>query len=210
MHPLTSEEVGRFMELAKNDKYYLMMRFDFFTGLRESELIGLSWDCVNFEKHTLRVYRQFVRIASGPDKGKMMYMPLKNGKERTITLTNTAMNVLREAKRKQSEMRLKAGSGWENEHNMIFTRENGRFVRFKTLYVHFKEIVKKMGRPEVRFHDVRHTYATLSLQSHVDPKTLSEALGHATVTFTLDVYGHSNEDMKQDAADKLEQLICQY
>ena len=210
MHPLTSEEVGRFMELAKNDKYYLMMRFDFFTGLRESELIGLTWDCVNFEKHTLRVYRQFVRIASGPDKGQMMYMPLKNGKERTITLTETAMRVLQEAKRKQNEMRLKAGSDWENEHNMIFTRENGHFVRFKTLYVHFKEIVKKMGRPEVRFHDVRHTFATLSLQSYVDPKTLSEALGHATVAFTLDVYGHCNEDMRQQAADKLEQLICQY
>ena len=56
----------------------LMMRFDFFTGLRESELIGLTWDCVDFEKHTLRIYRQFVRIASGPDKGKMMYTPLKN------------------------------------------------------------------------------------------------------------------------------------
>lgn len=55
-----------------------MMRFDFFTGLRESELIGLTWDCVDFEKHTLRIYRQFVRIASGPDKGKMMYTPLKN------------------------------------------------------------------------------------------------------------------------------------
>lgn len=158
MYPLSKEEVGQFMELAKNDLYYLMMRLDFFTGLRESELIGLSWDCVDFDKHTLRVYRQFVRIASGPDKGKMMYMPLKNGKERTITLTTSALNVLKEAKRKQSEMRLRAGSCWENEHNMIFTRENGRFVRFKTLYVHFKEIVKKMGRPEVRFHDIRHPY----------------------------------------------------
>lgn len=210
MYPLNKDEVGQFMGLAEDDQYYLMMRLDFFTGLRESELIGLSWDCVDFDKHTLRVYRQFVRIASGPDKGKMMYMPLKNGKERTITLTTSALNVLKEAKRKQSEMRLRAGSSWENEHNMIFTRENGRFVRFKTLYVHFKAIVKKMGRPEVRFHDIRHTFATLSLQSYVDPKTLSEALGHATVAFTLDVYGHSNEDMKQQAADQLEQLICQY
>ena len=210
MYPLNKDEVGQFMGLAEDDQYYLMMRLDFFTGLRESELIGLSWDCVDFDKHTLRVYRQFVRIASGPDKGKMMYMPLKNGKERTITLTTSALNVLKEAKRKQSEMRLRAGSSWENEHNMIFTRENGRFVRFKTLYIHFKAIVKKMGRPEVRFHDIRHTFATLSLQSHVDPKTLSEALGHATVAFTLDVYGHCNEDMKQQAADKLEQLICQY
>lgn len=119
------------------------------------------------------------------------------------------MAVLQEAKRKQSEQRLRAGSSWHNEYNMIFTR-NGMFVRFKTLYVHFKAIVKRMGRPGVRFHDVRHTYATLSLQSHVDPKTLSEALGHATVAFTLDVYGHSNADMRQQAADQLEQLICQY
>ena len=210
MHPLTKEEMGTFMTLAKDDEYYLMMRFDFFTGLRESELIGLTWDCVDFEKHTLRIYRQFVRIASGPDKGKMMYTPLKNGKERTITLTVTALNVLREAKRKQNEMHLRTGSSWHNEYNMIFTRSNGMFVRFKTLYVHFKAIVKQMGRPEVRFHDVRHTYATLSLQSHVDPKTLSEALGHATVAFTLDVYGHSNADMRQQAADQLERLICQY
>ena len=210
MHPLTKEEMGAFMKLAKDDEYYLMMRFDFFTGLRESELIGLTWDCVNFEKHTLRVYRQFVRIASGPDKGKMMYTPLKNGKERTITLTTTAMTVLLEAKRRQSEQRLRAGSSWHNEYNMIFTRANGMFVRFKTLYVHFKDIVRDLGRPEVRFHDVRHTYATLSLQSRVDPKTLSEALGHATVAFTLDVYGHCNEDMKQQAADQLELLICQY
>ena len=133
MYPLNKDEVGQFMGLAEDDQYYLMMRLDFFTGLRESELIGLSWDCVDFDKHTLRVYRQFVRIASGPDKGKMMYMPLKNEKERTITLTPSALNVLKEAKRKQSEMRLHAGSSWENEYNMIFTRENGRFVRFKTL-----------------------------------------------------------------------------
>ena len=210
MHPLTKEQMGSFMELAKDDEYYLMMRFDFFTGLRESELIGLTWDCLDMEKHTLRVYRQFVRIASGPDKGKMMYTPLKNGKERTITLAASAMAVLREAKRRQNEMKLCAGSSWQNEYNMIFTRSNGHFVRFKTLYLHFKNIVKKLGRPEVRFHDVRHTYATLSLQSHVDPKTLSEALGHATVAFTLDVYGHCNDDMKQQAADQLEALICQY
>ena len=176
----------------------------------QKELIGLTRDCVDFENHTLRIYRQFVRIASGPGKGKMMYTPLKNGKERTITLTVTALNVLREAKRKQNEMHLRAGSSWHNEYNMIFTRSNGMFVRFKTLYVHFKAIVKRMGRPEVRFHDVRHTYATLSLQSHVDPKTLSEALGHATVAFTLDVYGHSNADMRQQAADQLERPICQY
>ena len=208
MHPLTKEEMGTFMTLAKNDEYYLMMRFDFFTVLRESELIGLTWDCVDFEKRTLRIYRQFVRIASGPEKGKMMYTPLKNGKERTITLTVTTLNVLREAKRKQNEMHLRAGSSWHNEYNMIFTRSNGMFVRFKTLYVHFKAIVKRMGRPEVRFHDIRHTYATLAIQSEIDFKTLSLSLGHATVAFTLDTYGHVSNHMSQNAAAKMEKFIC--
>ena len=69
-------------------------------------LLGIHQLFTHFEKHTLRIYRQFVRIASGPDKGKMMYTPLKNGKERTIT----ALNVLREAKRKQNEMHLRARS----------------------------------------------------------------------------------------------------
>ena len=208
MYPLTKEEMGTFMTLAKDDEYYLMMRFDFFTGLRESELIGLTWDCVDFEKRTLWIYRQFVRIASGPDKGKMMYTPLKNGKERNITLTVTALNVLREAKRKQNEMHLRAGSSWHNEYNMIFTRSNGMFVRFKALYVHFKAIVKRMGRPEVRFHDIRHTYATLAIQSEIDFKTLSLSLGHATVAFTLDTYGHVSNHMSQNAAAKMEKFIC--
>lgn len=91
---------------------------------------------------------------------------------------------------------------------MIFTRSNGMFVRFKTLYVHFKAIVKQMGRPEVRFHDVRHTYATLAIQSEIDFKTLSLSLGHATVAFTLDTYGHVSNHMSQNAAAKMEKFIC--
>lgn len=208
MHTLSDVELRRFLAIAKDDPFYLMYYVDFFTGLRESELIGLTWDCVDFEKHTLRVYRQFVRIASGPDKGKMMYTPLKNGKERTITLTTTAMAVLQEAKRKQSEQRLRAGSSWHNEYNMIFTRANGMFIRFKTLYVHFKALVSRLNRPEVRFHDIRHTYATLAIQSEVDFKTLSLSLGHATVAFTLDTYGHVSNHMSQNAAAKMEKFIC--
>lgn len=210
MHTLSDVELRRFLAIAKDDPFYLMYYVDFFTGLRESELIGLTLDCIDFAKGTIRVYRQFVRIASGPDKGKMMFTSLKNHKERTIHPAPSVMDALRQAKEKQNRQRLLAGSSWDNVYDMVFTRDNGMFVRFKTLYVHFKAIVKQMGRPEVRFHDVRHTYATLSLQSHVDPKTLSEALGHATVAFTLDVYSHSNADMRQQAADQLERLICQY
>ena len=78
MHTLSDVELRRFLAIAKDDPFYLMYYVDFFTGLRESELIGLTWDCIDFAKGTIRVYRQFVRIASGPDKGKMMFTSLKN------------------------------------------------------------------------------------------------------------------------------------
>ncbi|MGN0753137.1 MAG: tyrosine-type recombinase/integrase [Aristaeellaceae bacterium] len=207
MHTLSDVELKQFLELAREDPYYLMYYVDFFTGLRESELIGLTWDCIDFEQGTIRVYRQFVRIASGPDKGKMMFTSLKNHKERTFHPAPSVMKALKQAKIKQAEQSLRAGSSWYNEYNMVFTRDNGMFVRFKTLYLHFKDLVARINRPEVRFHDIRHTYAMLSIQSDVDFKTLSMSLGHATVAFTLDTYGHVSTKMSRNAADKMEQLI---
>ena len=158
MHTLSDVELRRFLDIAKDDPFYLMYYVDFFTGLRGSELIGATWDCINFAKGTIRVYRQFVRIASGPDKGKMMFTSLKNHKERTIHPAPSVMDALRQAKEKQNRQRLLAGSSWDNVYDMVFTRDNGMFIRFKTLYVHFKALVGKLNRPEVRFHDIRHPY----------------------------------------------------
>ena len=208
MHTLSDAELRQFLEIAKDDPFYLMYYVDFFTGLRESELIGLTWDCINFEQGTIRVYRQFVRIDSGVDRGKMMFTSLKNHKERIIYPAPSVMEALKQAKRKQAEQRLRAGSEWNNEYDMVFTRDHGMFIRFKTLYVHFKNLVAKINRPEVRFHDIRHTYATLAIQSDVDFKTLSLSMGHATVAFTLDTYGHVSIRMSKNAADKMEKLIC--
>ena len=207
MHTLSDVELRRFLAIAKDDPFYLMYHVDFFTGLRESELIGPTWDCIDFAKGTVRVYRQFVRIASGPDKGKMIFTSLKNHKERTIHPAPSVMDALRQAKEKQNRQRLLAGSSWDNVYDMVFTRDNGMFIRFKTLYVHFKALVSRLNRPEVRFHDIRHTYATLAIQSEIDFKTLSLSLGHATVAFTLDTYGHVSHRMSQNAAAKMEKFI---
>lgn len=105
MHTLSDVELRRFLAIAKDDPFYLMYYVDFFTGLRESELIGLTWDCIDFAKGTIRMYRQFVRIASGPDKGKMMFTSLKNHKEHTIHPAPSVMDALRQAKEKQNRQR---------------------------------------------------------------------------------------------------------
>ena len=86
-------------------------------------------------------------------------------------------------------------------------RDNGKHISNYTVYNHLKSIVRKMGRPEVRVHDLRHTSATLSLQNGTDPKTVSDALGHASVSFTLDRYGHVSTEMRSDSANRMTSFI---
>ena len=145
MHTLSDKEVHAFLEQAKDDPFYRMYYVDFFTGMRESELIGLTWDCVDFEHGVIRIYRQFVRIAAGPDKGAMMFTSLKNHKERLIFPAPSVLEALKAAQKRQEEQKRRAGSSWNNEHNMVFTRDNGMFVRFKTLYLHFKALAAKIA-----------------------------------------------------------------
>ena len=94
-----------------------------------------------------------------------------------------------------------------NSFNLIFTYPDGSYIPPQTVLKHFKKAVNKIGRPDARFHDLRHTYAVMSLQEGDDIKTVQENLGHATAAFTLDVYGHVSEKMKQDSADRMERVI---
>ncbi len=94
-----------------------------------------------------------------------------------------------------------------NDQNFVFTHKNGKYLNGNSVYAQFKKIVKAMGIGETRLHDLRHTFATLSLKNGTDVKTISEALGHATTAFTMDVYGHVSEAMQRDASDRMERLI---
>ena len=91
--------------------------------------------------------------------------------------------------------------------NLVFTNELGHHLCSVTIYEHLKKILESIGLSHVRFHDLRHTYAAISLQNGDDIKTVSENLGHATVAFTLDVYGHVTDKMKKDSADRMQTYI---
>ena len=117
------------------------------------------------------------------------------------------MAVLQKIKSQQANLKLSTGHQWTNEKDLVFVNDAGGHVVDSTVYRHLKEIVARIGIPETRFHDLRHTYATLSIQSGDDIKTVSENLGHATVAFTLDIYGHVTEQMKESSADRMERMI---
>ena len=199
--PLDEKNITRFLETIQGHRYEHPLIVDIFTGIRQGELIGLTWDCVDFQKGTIYLCRQLQKV-----NGVYKFMSLKNNKTRTISPAPFVMDTLREQRRIQNGWRLLAGSAWVN-NDFVFTNELGEHLKKQTLYTQFKKVVASLGLPKTRFHDLRHTYAVSAIQSGDDIKTVQENLGHHTAAFTLDVYGHVTEKMKQDSADRMEKFI---
>lgn len=202
--PLDEEQIATFLKAIEGHRHELLYKVALFTGMREGEVLGLMWDCVDFEKGTITIKRQLRREQK---KGGAYYITTpKNGKPRTITPAPWVMKLLRSQKARQAEQQLKMGPLWESS-GMVFTNETGGYLSYRTVYDCFKRIVAQMGTPSTRFHDLRHTFAVASLRAGDDIKTVQGNLGHHTAAFTLDVYGHVTEQMKKDSAQRMEGFI---
>ena len=178
---------------------------DVFTGMREGEILGLTWDCIDYTKGIIHIDKQLKR-----KKGKnnrYFFDTLKNGEKRVVVPAPVVFEVLRKVKKEQAENRLRYGTSYDNADNLVFTNELGSHIGVEALWQAFKRRAKAIGLPDLRFHDLRHTYATISLKNGDDIKTVSESLGHATVAFTLDVYGHVTDKMRKDSADRMQAFI---
>ena len=115
--------------------------------------------------------------------------------------------LLRRQKSIQDRWRVEAGSAWSDEWGLVFTNELGKHFSAQTLYLDFKKLAALIGRPDARFHDLRHTYAVIKLENGDDIKTLQEDLGHYSAAFTLDVYGHVTEKMRKASAERMQDYI---
>lgn len=210
--PLTDEQVKRFLQVAPYDEYGLILKVILFTGMRESEAIGLTWDCVDFKAGTVKVCKQLQKRPL--DDGGFTFAPLKNDKARILKPAPFVMKLLTARKRQQAAQRLRTGAPWQSwlapddrRRDLVFTTSSGCNLSPQTVYNHYKKLAAQIGAPESRVHDLRHTFAVLSLQNGDDVKTVQGALGHATAAFTLDVYGHVSEKMKDDSAARMEGYI---
>lgn len=206
MKVIQGDKVSDFLAAIKSDVYGNLYFVDVFTGMRESEIIGLTWDCIDFTNGLIRVEKQF-RKNHGLAGEAYCFTSTKNSQKRVIKPAPAVMDVLRAEKLKQTENKLKYGSSFDNPLNLVFTNEIGEHLKSVTVYNHVKGILKSIGLESVRFHDLRHTYATLSIENGDDLKTVSENLGHATVAFTADVYQHVTDRMKANSADRMQEYI---
>ncbi len=207
IHPISGKYLPLFLEAIKDDPYGDLFYVDMFTGLREGEIIGLCWDCVNFKKGTITVKRQFKRERKVGGGGEFDFVSPKNDKERTIKAAPSVMAVLQKIKSQQSKLKMASGHQWQNEKDLVFVNETGGHLVDSTVYRHLKEIVARIGIPETRFHDLRHTYATLAIMSGDDIKTVSENMGHYSTFFTMDTYAHVTAQMRDTSAERMERMI---
>lgn len=202
--PLDSEAIEKFLEAARGHPYESVYVVTLFTGMREGEVLGLTWDCVDFDKGTITINKQLQKERRGT--GAYHLVSPKNGKGRRITPAKTVLDILLAQRQKQSDWKRFVGDAWEDS-DFVFTDQMGHHLSAQTVYLHFKKLAAKAGYPDARFHDLRHSYAVAALQSGDDIKTVQENLGHHTAAFTLDVYGHVTEQMKQASADRMERYI---
>lgn len=207
IQPIEGDLVSRFLEAVKGSEYEALYIVTMFTGMRQGEVLGLTWDCVDFDNETVTVAHQLQKERIEGGGGRYRLVSLKNDNVRTVAPAAYVFDTLRRVRIQQNEHRLMFGADWQNELNLVFTHENGEHLSANTIYECFKRVVKGLGIASTRFHDLRHTFATLSLQNGDDIKTVSQNLGHATVAFTLDVYGHVTQQMKKDSAARMQAFI---
>lgn len=177
--PLDEQQQIDLLNAIQGHPHELLYKIDLFTGLREGELLGLTWDCVDFKKGTLTIKQQLRREQK---KGGTYYMSTpKNGKTRTITVAPSVMKLLKDQQFKQLEQRFQAGEHWQDKvmlfstsadaerpYDLVFRNETGGVLSYRTVYDCFKRVAVKIGAPEARVHDLRHTYAVNSIKAGDD------------------------------------------
>lgn len=185
-------QIKKLFEVLRCDRLYPFYVLAISTGMRRGELLALKWEDVDFSSHRIYVRRNLSQING---KGLVIGEPKSEKSRRPIALPQFALDVLLDHR-------------IEGKSDFVFATGNGTPFSPRNVLRHFKETLKKAGLPEeTRLHDLRHTFASLLLAADVHPKIVQEALGHSSVTITLDTYSHLLPNIQKGAADKLDDMF---
>ena len=190
MKTLTAEQLASFLHEAKESGVYEMYYIELATGLRRGELLGLKWEDIDLRQGIIHVRRQVARI-----NGEITEAPLKTKNSyRAVSIGPDAVEILKEQKKKVAD-------------EYVFPSPNGGPISPDSVIHMLHRVLKRAGLPKVRFHDLRHTFATLALQNGVDIKTVSGMLGHFSAGFTLDTYAHVTTAAQKAAANTMGSVL---
>jgi integrase len=200
---LTVEQAERLLEVAHGSHLDALLILALTTGMRRGELLALRWDDVDFKQSLVSVHRTMTRV------GGYVYVegePKTRSSRRRIVLPSVALEALKDHRERQEQVRLKAGDTWQGR-GLVFCDGSGGFFSPDVVLYSFGKLLSEIGLPHMRFHDLRHSAATILLVAGVHPKVVQERLGHSTIAMTLDVYSHVLPSMQQEAAGKIDDLF---
>ena len=199
IHPLNPEQAKALLEAARGDRYEALYVLAVHYGLRQGELLGLKWADIDLEAGVLQVRRTMSETRTGRVEEET-----KSGKGRRVDLSQTVAAALKRHQERQRE-EMKATGGYQ-DHGLVFASQKGTPTNSKNLYYRsYKPLLKTAGLPDIKFHELRHTCATIRFMKGQHPKQVQELLGHASVAITLDIYSHvipgmsGGEDVMEDA-----------
>jgi len=200
---LNESQVSQLLVAANGHRWEALYHLAIVTGMRQMEILGLKWTDLDWLHQTLKVERQLVRSTRN---GVEFSSPKTRYGKRSIALGGKTIEVLRAHYNRQQVERLAAGSNWV-ENGLIFSNSSGGPIDHSNLVRNFKQLLRDAGLPASRFHDLRHTAASLMLNANIPVIVVSRRLGHARASITLDVYGHLIPSMQSEAAELIDQMV---
>ena len=199
---LTKEELKEFLKLAQTatlSYFFPLVHLMSYTGLRQGEALALKWSDIDFENKKITVDKTAVRIK---EKQTLQTPKTKNSK-RVISIDPTTLSILKSWKKDQIKIYFKNGKHFEGDENFIFTNQRSEWVHIHNFIRYFKRFIADHKLKPITPHGLRHTHASLLFSAGVEPKNISDRLGHSTVQITLDLYTHITEEQRTDTVEKL-------
>ncbi|MFS0592533.1 site-specific integrase [Cytobacillus horneckiae] len=196
------QNVNDYLKFTKHSRYHPIFYLAAHTGMRKGEILGLSWEDVDFESRKLKINKTLYKITGE----FLLQSPKSYSSIRTIYMDDDLIRVLKKQKVKQNIEKMKFGTVYK-EHNMVFAQETGEFINPTAVNQLFTRFIKQSKLPYIRFHDLRHTHATILLQMGVNPKLVADRLGHSSVKITLDIYSHVLPEMQQNLTDQFSKAM---
>lgn len=203
IQPLYTEQARGFLQAIKNNSLYPLYLMDISTGLRRGELLGLKWQDINFTDKTATIKRSLIQVG-----GKVVLQESVKTKKskRIVSLTDDVIAELKRLKARQAQDKLSIGQAYQND-GYVFCWEDGRPLRPDYVYHHFVDLLEELNLPKSRFHDLRHSFATIMLEQGVDLETISAMLGHNSLAITADIYTHVRQEIQAAAANKMNDAL---
>jgi integrase len=200
----SATELTDFLNFAQDTRDYTAYYVAAFTGMRRGEVLGLRWRDCDLDRGTLSVSQTLIM----GDHTAVFGEPKTGAGRRRIALDAGTADILRSHRVRQTEERTALGLPWPTADSLVFTTIEGQPLRPTSFSARFERLVAAVGVPRIRFHDLRHTHATLLLLAGTHPKVVQERLGHASITMTLEIYSHVIPAMQEEAAAKFASLVA--